>query len=68
VAFEMVHKNSSRASYGAVWSDGPAVAIGKAGLSFNRQFVQAFGLRQGDLLCLFIDKEKRRLGLKNPNL
>lgn len=54
--------NSARR--GNEWYSVPCVSVTASGIGFNRHFLDAFGVKEGGLLLVFIDKEKRLLGLR----
>lgn len=66
MAWKELRKNSfgRSAHRGAQWSSVPCVSVIKNGIGFNQQFLDAFGLIDGSLVLVFIDSEKRMLGLR----
>lgn len=47
------------------WYEGPAVSFSKQALSFNAQFMKAFGFKEGDYVCVFRSVERRKVGFKS---
>lgn len=48
----------------ADWGKHPCVSIAKTQLSLNPLFMEAFGLRVGDSLDIYIDADRFKIGMK----
>jgi len=67
MSWELVkkHKNGP-AAYGPMWKESPCIALSKVGISLNCKFCEVFDFRAKDLICIYVDKAKGRLGFKHP--
>ena len=50
--------------YGADWARLPAISLGRSGLSLNRAFCDAFGLKRDGAVEMLVDREGRKIGIK----
>ncbi len=49
------------------WLEYPAMRVGKGTVSFNTKAAEAYGLKSGDFVSFYIDRERGRVGIKCIN-
>jgi hypothetical protein len=64
---QVVKKGICGLQYGDLWQSSPAVVLSKDRIMFNKQFCETFSFRAKDIVCIFLDRTKMRLGFKHPS-
>lgn len=68
MAWEKVIKKQSNFQMRPVaWTEVPCICINKSQIALNHKFMTSYGLKQGDMLELLIDREGYRIGFKKQD-
>lgn len=70
MSWEQIEKNGiGRGSIRPkAWKEVPCMALNKTGMSFNDQFIEAYGCQEGMLMLVFIDRQGFKIGFRKCDI
>ena len=67
MAWKQVELRSRTRGHSPGWLEYPAMSVGKNSVAINLKAVEAYGLKAGDFVSFYTDKERGKVGIKCIN-